>query len=525
MSFWEKRSVSWLILAGLVAVFLAIGISQVNDYGITWDESVQYRSGEINAQIFTGKATLDTIASFHNMRFYGPLADMLGYWSKTFFTDQLHWLAAIPAHHLCYLFFGAVLLAAVFGLGKRLGGTLMATLAAIFLLLFPRFWGEAQANPKDLPVAALFALTLWVFLRAWQTKRWWLFLISGVVWGMALAVRVNALWVPIILIVWVVISDRDRIFGVLRRRGWTSRVVSVWRRWGWSLLAAVGAAAGVMIACWPWLWPNPMSRFWEAVVSISTYEWTGLVRYGGVIYKAPELPWHYAPVMLFWVTPVLLLILAALGLVVGVVQTWRLSNRGTLLPIIWLGVVLGLIICLHINVYDGIRHFFLVVPAMILLAALGASWLYRWLARKILPPGRMMAILGLSAGLAVSGGLIACQMVKIHPYQLYYFNEIIGGCGGAFPHYEVGYWGGEFKAGAEWLNNHAESGARVAIFPTTKMAREYLRPDLQVVSEKENPDYALHITKAGLEPFRDQPGVYTLVIDGAPLVKIKKIGH
>jgi hypothetical protein len=57
------------------------------------------------------------------------------------------------------------------------------------------------------------------------------------------------------------------------------------------------------------------------------------------------------------------------------------------------------------------------------------------------------------------------------------------------------------------------------------MAREYLRPDLQVVSEKENPDYALHITKAGLEPFRDQPGVYTLVIDGAPLVKIKKIGH
>ncbi len=525
MRFWQTKKFAFCLAALMVAIFLTVNFLNINDYGETWDESVHWRSGEINLDVFSGKAEINEIESNHNLKYYGPLADVLGQGSKIIFTDQLHWLNEVAAHHVHLIIFGAILLVSVFGLGYLTSGTLTAFLASVFLLLYPRFIGESQGNPKDLPVAALFALAIMFFVWAWQTKRWWQFILAGIILGLALAVRANALWVPLILFIWVIVSYRDRIIAWFKVKDKKSQFGLQIKKWGWSLLAYPFVAFGSMLAFWPWLWPAPISRFWEAVTSVGAYEWIGLVKYQGILYKAPELPWHYAPIIFFWVTPILISVLGFIGLVLVIKQTKTLSNRaGSLYPI-WLAVVFGSIILLGIGVYDGIRHFFLVAPALVLLAGIGGSGLFHWLGRKFpaSPQKRRLAAVILSVIIASAGGAIFFKMMFIHPYQLYYFNELAGGMGGAAPYYEVGYWGIEMKEGAAWLNANAPTGARVAILPTDKMALPYLRPDLAVVKEKEDPDYCLYLTKANFEPFKEIEPVYILTVDGAPLLGIKQI--
>lgn len=525
MKFYRTKKFAICLCVALVAVFLVINFVNIKDYGETWDESVHWRNGEINVNVFAGKAVVDDIEANHNLKYYGPLSDMIGQGSKALFTDQLHWLDEVAARHVHLIIFGAILLVAVFCLGYLTGGTLTAFLSSVFLLLFPRFIGESQGNPKDLPTAALFALAVMFFVWAWQKKKWWPFFIAAVVWGLALAVRTSALWVPLILLAWILISYRDRISAWSKAKDKRAKLGAKFTKWGWAILAYPFIAFGTMLVLWPWLWPGPLSRFWEAVFSVGAYDWIGMVKYQGVLYPAPELPWHYAPVFLFWVTPTLIWVLGIIGLIVVIKQTKNLSNRIGALYLVWLAVVLGSIILLRISVYDGIRHFFLVVPAVVLLAGVGASGLYHWLDRKFQDQtGRRLIVLTvLTLVIAVSGNWIFYKEIKIHPYQLYYFNELSGGMGGAYPYYEVGYWGIEMKEGSEWLNANAPTGARVAVLPTNKMALPYLRPDLMPVKETEDPDYCLYVTKAGYEPFKSQDPIYVLQVDGAPLLGIKQI--
>ncbi len=524
MRFYETKVFVFLLAAVLAAVFLVVNFLNLNDYGETWDESVHWRNGEINWQVITGQAPIDQIETNHNLKYYGPLADLLGQGSKMIFTDKLNWLNEVAAHHVPLVIFGAILLGAVYGLGYLAGGTLTAFLSSIFLLLFPRFIGESQGNPKDLPVAALAALAMMLFVWAWSRKKWWQFILAGAVLGAALAVRTNALWVPLIILVWILISDRDLIKNWFKTRSKAFSLKEKFKRWGWAVIAYPFIAFGTMLAFWPWLWPAPLNRFWEAVVSVGSYDWTGLVKYAGKILPAPDLPWHYAPVMLFWVTPALILALAVIGSVIAVRQSIQKTNRVMILFPVWLTVVLGSIILLRISVYDGIRHFFLVVPALAVLAGGGGAFVYHWLAKKYSPgAGRRLALIVWSVILFIGGGSIFYKMILIHPYQLYYFNELIGGMGGAYPDYEVGYWGIEMKGGAEWLNQNVSGDARIAVQPTDKMAIPFLRSDLKAVKEKDNPDYSLALTKANYDPFKSLEPIYVLNIDGAPLLKIKKI--
>lgn len=525
MSFYRTKKFAVCLATLLVVVFLAVNFININDYGETWDESVHWRNGEINWQVFAGQATVDQIETNHNLKYYGPLVDLLGQGSKLVFTDQLNWLNEVAAHHVPLIVFGAILLVAVFCLGYLAGGTPVAFLSAVFLWLFPRFIGESQGNPKDLPMAALASLALMFFVWGWQKKKWWQFILAGAIWGLALAVRINALWVPLILLPRILISDRDRLKNWFKIRNKKFVFKGKLKKWGWSVVAYPFVALGMMLIFWPWLWPAPLNRLWEAVANMRTFRWTGLVKYAGQIVPAPDLPWHYAPVMLFWVTPALILFLATVGLIVAIKESVKGKNRIVILFPIWLIIILGSIILFQVNVYDGIRHFFLVVPALVLLAGSGGTFVYQWLAEKYTASARRRGIAWAiwSVILIISGGAIVYKTALIHPYQLYYFNELIGGMGGAYADYEVGHWGIEMKGGAEWLNQNISGAARIAVLPTDKMAIPFLRTDLKTVKEKDLPDYSLALTKADYDPFPSLDPVFILEIDGAPLIKIKQL--
>lgn len=149
-----------------------------------------------------------------------------------------------------------------------------------------------------------------------------------------------------------------------------------------------------------------------------------------------SLPWHNAWVLLAITVPVSLLIPAFIGLLRGVVMSPK--DR---LPI-YLGIqliTLPVFRMLNTPAHDGVR---LYLPTFFFLAAfagLGAGWASSLSTRNLRSPRAPRFVYPLLY-LAVIGPA-AIALIRIHPYELSYYNEVVGGPAGAWRKgFEISYW-------------------------------------------------------------------------------------
>ena len=54
-------------------------------------------------------------------------------------------------------------------------------------------------------------------------------------------------------------------------------------------------------------------------------------------------------------------------------------------------------------------------------------------------------------------------IIAYHPYQLSYFNELVGGIRGALGKYDMDYWAVSQKQAVEWVNANAPKDAYINI--------------------------------------------------------------
>ncbi len=158
------------------------------------------------------------------------------------------------------------------------------------------------------------------------------------------------------------------------------------------------------------------------------------IMYLGEIYNY-SLPWHNAWVLIAITVPVGILIAALVGLVAGLIRGWRLGDP---LPAFFaLNLVfLPAIRMLPVPAHDGVRLF---LPTFFFLAAF-AGWgvvaLAGALARLVRRP---VACRWAVAALVLGSATV--QLIQIHPFELSYYNELIGGPRGAWKSgFELSYW-------------------------------------------------------------------------------------
>jgi hypothetical protein len=62
----------------------------------------------------------------------------------------------------------------------------------------------------------------------------------------------------------------------------------------------------------------------------------------------------------------------------------------------------------------------------------------------------------------LAGALVtqAATIVRLHPYQMTYFNALAGGVGGAAGHYETDYWLTSYKEAIEWIETQPHDAGR-----------------------------------------------------------------
>ncbi|WP_165220938.1 glycosyltransferase family 39 protein [Aquisphaera insulae] len=147
-----------------------------------------------------------------------------------------------------------------------------------------------------------------------------------------------------------------------------------------------------------------------------------------------SLPWHNGWVLIAITVPLTILVVAAIGLVWGLLQARR--DRLPLYVLLHF-MTLPALRMLRVPAHDGVR---LLLPSFFFLAAFsgcGAEALSRLVHRLARVPLRLAGPATMAAVLIPAGVAVA----SIHPYELSYYNEILGGPRGAWHRgFELTYW-------------------------------------------------------------------------------------
>lgn len=520
----NDRTVLWLILfLATVAVFLAH-----DDYGVTWDEGVQAEYGELALDYFASGGKSTGALELEVRGLYGPVYQML--------PATLYRGLDLPKYRTRHLFNGLLALLALPGLlllARRFPSPLVPILAVVALLALPRFVGHAFNNSKDIPFAVAVVWFMLVSARLFDDRepRWRHVAMCAVALAAALWARPGGF--PL-LVLWLGVA------GVAGLWMGSPRPTGAWRqdavRASAAAVAVIAAAWALMVLPWPAAHPSPLAHPIASMGTAAAFPVELPVLFEGAVYASGELPRRYALEMLAVTTPPGLLALAILGGFLSLREaaggTRRQPRAAAVLLLAWALLPLALVTLFRPNLYDGIRHLLFVLPALALLAGVGGAWLVE----------RAPSVRWRTVALAVVAAVILAPfpaMLRLHPYQMTYFNAFVGGTEGADGRFETDYWASSYGEAIRWINGQAtgEGGIRVLVAGTefVRPAAAYaaapgveilMRADLDREGEAApGPDYYLATTRYGLDrAFPAAPVVHTVGRDGAKFSVVKRLG-
>jgi 4-amino-4-deoxy-L-arabinose transferase-like glycosyltransferase len=442
---WHKRTalISW----GLVLVASCSVMATLRDYGVTWDEPTYFKAGRSYFE-WLSSPSLSTIDQYWSINHeHAPLTKVLGGITDALFNQHLGWFDEYVAYRISLLAFIVPMTLTFFSFARAYLGVWPGIFVSLALMFHPSLFFHAHIGALDYAVAAMWFVTAYALWRSEESFRWIFF--ASIALGASLLTKINGL--SLYAIVAMVLLTRLVHDYLLHRGEMGAGQLTPLRQM--LLRAVILTAIPILIfyACWPWLWQNPVYRTWSYVAffalihGIPTY-------YFGTDYVVP--PWHLPPVLTLLSTPTLIVVLFVVGLFSRAFPT-------KVRVFICANLVLALgVISLSPSKHDGVRLFLAAIPFLYLVAGAGLVTTYGYLRKR--SQGWKQARhfpLVFSALLTVLMGLTIVQsVVRYHPYQTAYFNEIVGGDRGAVAHgLEYEFWCGSYIDALKWLERHSES--------------------------------------------------------------------
>lgn len=265
---------------------------------------------------------------------------------------------------------------------------------------------------------------------------------------------------------------------------------------------------------WPYLWMNPIPRFFQSLQEMSLYPWLGGVIFNGSQYQSTNLPISYLPTLLAiqLTEPVWLLSLAG-----WVVAVQNKEKKRTLVEValLWFVIPLLAFIFMRIALYDNFRQILFILPPIFLMAGVAFEAIknVKWQA--------VLIVVSLLPGVI---GILA-----LHPYEYIYYNQFVGGVNGAKDRFEMDYWAISYREAADYVNSTASPNANVWVEGPAQLFSLFAREDLKIYSSgeldrAESYEYVVTFTRYDFDEtvYPEAEIVHRIERDGAVLTVIKK---
>lgn len=500
-----KKKTNWLLAFLLGGLFFIVGFLTLPHYGINWDTINHLPRGQaylnyfltgkkdysnlpkyepywqkpeslgIDASISKDKVSTRSWYQLNVADFKGfmesdgsghpPLSDILSSFFNRVFFGKLRLVNDIDSYRIYSIFLASCLVGLIFWWVAENYGLVTGVVSSLSLAMYPLFWSESHFNnEKDIPETVFWSFLIFCVWKGFTTKKSWWILISGIFFGLALGTKFNVLFIPLVLVPWLLFYW----FGKYSKKFNLNLLI----RDNLKLLIAVFMAIifGIVIfvGSWPYLWPDPITRLASV---LGFYREIGLTENSTI--NTYALRW------IITTSPPIILSLSLVGIIYSFTKGLKEKNKTSLLFLLWLIVPIARVTWPGTTIYGGIRQVMEYIPAMAVLAGIGAFWILNTVKKKKFIYFFAVFII------TVNYLFLAVRLYQIHPNENVYFNSLIGGLKGA-KEKNVPFWGNSFGAayrqGVVWMNENLPYEARISY------ARElmpniptfWFRPDLKL---------------------------------------------
>ncbi|MBI3600863.1 MAG: glycosyltransferase family 39 protein, partial [Nitrospinae bacterium] len=402
--------------------------------------SLDFASEEVIDRYFN--ATLER----GNVSWHPPFARMLSGITWKLFKDKI---GEFRAFRLSPILIFSLEVSLLYLFVRSCAGYGAGIFASLSLLLMPRVFGDAHLFALDTPIAFMCFLTAYSFFKGSDKKGW--AIITGIVWGLALNTKVHAFFMPIPLFLWAIWHSHAE-------RGNEKIYIN-------NLIGMLVLSPLVYIVSWPWLWHDTINHIFGFSVGMGDVvvkPFNHPVYYMGRVYSryTPTChpPWHYPWVMILITTPPLTLLFIFAGIWKSLKQglgvkgqgklisnsqflipnfgNWKLKIGNSPLAPLFIFCAATFLILFSLPFtpkYAGVRLLSPVFPFLAGMAGVGFDYISKNYIKK-------RVFVFLIGGLSLLSSLIS--LIKIHPFELSYYNIFIGGLKGAEASgFDITYWG------------------------------------------------------------------------------------
>lgn len=444
-----KSRSAWITVLLIAAAYFVVLWVTAPAVGFVRDEGYYFKAAEEYSQwwsvlfserFFEAFSDTTILKYFSYNHEHPPLVKLTQGFTEHLFHQWLGWSSASQGYRATGFLFGALSVVATFGLGKELMGPRVGLVGAALLTSIPRYFFDAHLACFDVPITAVWTFSLWAFVRAYKAppeRAVGRAVVAGLVWGLGLATKLNAFFLPFVFVFLWLWCPTDRLRPSIVKGpagGLDFRLPRV------PLVLILSAVIGpiVFVLTWPYLWHDTFMRIGGYIGFHLHHEHYPASYFHDFLVK-PPFPWSFPWVMTAITVPSPIVWLGGLGLVVsayrGLVRR-RLSDAtlfvSTVLPIFLISMP-------NTPIFGGVKHWYNAMPGLCLLAAGALVWVVDTLGLRLGTSARRLSWAA-ALTLALTPGYLGAA--HTHPNGIGYYNELAGGArGGAELGMQRGFWG------------------------------------------------------------------------------------
>jgi len=380
----------------------------------------------------------------------------------------------------------------------------LSLLGPFFILLTPRFFGHIDINPKDIPFAVLYftSLVAIYFLSKIQKNTLLRILLFGFLFGLTQSLRFLGLTLYLVLFLFDIYN-----YFLQKKNIWNKDFFIFLINDAIELAIIFMVSNFILILFWPYIGSNYFKHFTKEILVANKFVWKGFILYFGNKIPIEQSPRLFILVEILLTTPIFILI--------SIFSYFFIKRRKNPAYILLsLALVINVLICLLLHPLVVYRHYLFLTPIISVIAAISFIELFKHMKKSVLKIGLFLII-------ALNIIFTIIQMVNLYPYNLVYYNGLIGGVNGAEGKFTISTYAIADKEAVEWLRNFISKDNRKKVNVYTcgnpVSSSNYFNKKMELVTDIKLADYVICADKNLLPKTGHFKVIYKVMRDNVAL--------